>query len=184
MSLLLLLCTLTGFADPAAQRSPVDGDLAVSVGAPTQAVAWRIDDDAQVRTTLSLSTRLPSAATDLSIGLSTHHGPERGWGWAAGTSMGVVALRGPSAGLSVAPWARLERRGTVHGGVQVAAPIAADLAGTARLPILGELFIGSRRDRVHVVALGGAGWAFVPSTPAGSLVVHGTIQVGITLGTE
>jgi len=72
------------FADPIAQRSPVEGDVAVVVGAPHQAVAWRRDGKDGVRLTLSAAIRVPSAATDLSVGLSTHRGPDTGWGWATG----------------------------------------------------------------------------------------------------
>ena len=177
-----VLLALAAAADPVAQRSPVDGDAVVVVGAPHQAVAWRLPGEA--RWVVSLGTRLPSAATELSIGSSACGGPacdeDRGWRWVGGASAGLVATRGPGVALSVAPWARLERRGPVHGGVQVAAPVAAGATGGIRLPVVGELFIGSRRQRVHVVAVGGAGWAWTTGTPAGSLVVQGTVQVGFS----
>jgi len=183
-----VLLALSAQADPVAQRAPVDGEVAVSVGAPHQSVAWRLptDDPDDPRVVVSVSTRLPSAATDLSVGLQTGGGPaarrQRGWGWASGVSLGLLVLRGPDVGLSLSPWARVERRGRIHGGAQIAAPLAAARTGGLRLPVVGELFIGSRRDRVHVLAVGGAGWAFVPATPAGSLVVQGSVQVGLELG--
>lgn len=179
--MILALASLA-LADPIAQRSPVDGDVVAVVGAPHQAVAWRLPADGGPRVTVSLTTRVPAAATDLSFGLSTHHGPETGWGWAAGTSLGVFLVRGPDTGFSAAPWFRVERRGRVHGGVQIAAPFAAHRTEGLRLPVVGETFVGGRRGRVHAVLLGGAGWAFLPATPAGALVVHGTLQVGIRLG--
>lgn len=178
-----LLLALAAQADPVAQRSPVDGDAVLVVGAPHQAVAWRLPGE--TRWVVSATTRTPSLATGVSVGSSVCGGPscgeDPGWRWVGGASTGLVATRGPSVALSVAPWARLERRGRVHGGVQVAAPIAAGATGGIRVPVVGELFIGSRRERVHVVAVGGAGWAWTTGTPAGSLIVQGTVQVGVSL---
>ncbi|MFK7927682.1 MAG: hypothetical protein AB8H79_05820 [Myxococcota bacterium] len=179
---MIWLIAATAFADPIAQRSPVAGDVAVVVGAPHQAVAWRREGKDGVRLTLSAAIRVPSAATDLSIGLSTRRGPDKGWGWATGVSTGLIATRGPSVALSAAPWIRIERRGNVHGGAQLAIPLAAELTDRIRTPVVGETFIGSQRGRVSVVALGGAGWAWTTKTVAGSLVVHGTVQLGIRLG--
>ena len=103
---------------------------------------------------------------------------DRGWAWAAGGSAGLIGVRGPSVALSLAPWARVERRGRVHGGAQVALPVALHLRDGVRLPVLGELFIGGGSERIHLVALGGAGWAWTTGTPAGSLVLQGSVQVG------
>ena len=159
-------------------------------GAPHLGVAWRLPGEAGL--VASISTRLPSAATEVSLGSSLCGGPacegSGGWQWVAGASAGLVATRGPGVALSVAPWARQERRGRVHGGVQVAAPgaetraVAAAGTGGGRLRGVGELFLGSQRDRGHVVAVGGAGWAWMTGTPAGSLVVQGTVQVGVAFG--
>ncbi len=184
--MILLLLAPLAQADPIAQRSPAPGDVVVAVGAPEQAVAVRLPaEDDQPRVVLSLGTRVPAGTTELSVGMQHGGGPgsreDTGWAWAAGASVGVFFTRGPSAGLSLAPWARVERRGRVHGGVQVASPIAAGLRGGLRLPVLGELFLGSQRDGIHVQAVGGAGWAFLPSTPAGSLVLQGSVQVGVDL---
>lgn len=176
---MIVLLAAVAMADPVSQRSPVDGDVAVAVGAPHQSVAVRWDRDDGSRLTVSASVRVPSAATDLSVGTSVHRGPERGWGWASGASVGLIAVRGPGIAASMSPWIRLERRGTVHGGVQLAAPLAVDPTGGFRVPVLGETFIGGRRGAVHVLAVGGAGWAWMSNTPAGSLVVQGSVQVGV-----
>lgn len=187
IGLIPLLLGALAQADPVAQRSPVDGELVAVVGAPVLGVAGRIPtgkdrEQASGELIVSASVRVPSASTDLSVGLRTRGGAEEvGWAWAAGLSAGLIALRDPDVGLSLAPWARLERKGSVHGGVQVAAPIAARRTGGLRLPVLGELFVGSRRDRVHVLAVGGAGWAFLPGTPAGVLVLQGGVHVGVAL---
>lgn len=181
---MILLLALVSHADPIAQRSPVDGDVVVVTGAPQHGLAVRLPADAgAAELVVSAGIRAPSAATDLSIGVRTRGGAEdRGWAWAAGASMGLLAVRGPELGLSFAPWARLERRGRVHGGLQVAAPIAGKPTGGLRIPVVGELFLGSQRGRAHIVAVGGAGWAFAPGTPAGALVAQGSVQLGLSFG--
>jgi hypothetical protein len=182
---MILLLAGVALADPVAQRAPTDGDVDVVLGAPLLGIGVRLaagEPEGRPAVRVSASVRLPSASTDVSAGLSWEGGPgareDRGWAWAAGASAGLIGVRGPSVALSLAPWARVERRGRVHGGAQVAVPVALHLRDGARLPVLGELFIGGGSERVHVVALGGAGWAWTTGTPAGSLVLHGSVQVG------
>ena len=183
---MILLLALSALADPVAQRSPARGDVVAVVGAPHQSIGWR-PRGGGTDLMLSASVRLPSAATDLSVGTRITGGPlsrdEHGWGWTFGTSTGLVLTRGPGAALSVHPWARIERLGRIHGGAQIAAPMSVGgVGGRARIPVLGELFLGSQRGAWHVAAVGGAGWAWVTDTPAGALLVQGTVQVGIRPG--
>jgi hypothetical protein len=174
----ILALSLVALADPVALRAPVEGRMVVAAGAPALGMAWRPADGPAVAATW----RWTSGAADLSVGLDTTTGPEDdGWGTAAGVAVGVVALRDPTVGFSGTPWLRLERRGPVRGGVQLAAPVLAHPTRGLRAPLQVELFAGGRVDRIAISALGSAGWAFTPHLPAGRLVLQGQLLVGLSL---
>ncbi|TVQ94468.1 MAG: hypothetical protein EA397_02020 [Deltaproteobacteria bacterium] len=180
---MILLFAQLSIADPVALRAPVDGDLVVSLGAPTVGAAVRLParEGAPV-VALGAGLRWPAGTAELGAALSHHHGPDEGW--RVGYGLAVGGLFGPALpfGLSVSPWARLERRGAIDGGVQLALPVAVDLQRSqSRWPVVVEPFLGGRIGRVHLSAQGGAGWVWSGDGGAGALYAQGSVHLGLPL---
>jgi hypothetical protein len=167
-------------ADPTAVRAPVDGDAVLSLGAPVVSAAVALSGDERHDARLGLGVRWPAGAVELAVGTTRYLPGDGPWRLGYGGAIGLFTAPGSRIGHTLTPWARVERRGKVRGGAQIAAPLTLGFApASARLPIVVEPFLGGRIGRVDLSAQGGLGWAW-PGRGAGALAAQGSLHLGVT----
>lgn len=190
---MIALLALSALADPVALRAPTQESLTLALGAPTAGLAVQLPTTGlEVR--IGGAVRLGSGVTELGFSVARDTSEQSGWILQGGGAAGLIA--GPhTLGIGLTPFARIERRAKLHGGLQVALPLAlahrlpacaeqADRCSNLalRVPLSIEPFIGAPIGKARLLFQGAGGYVWTSAARSGVAYAQGTVLLGLPLG--